>query len=612
MVNFLYPLWLLGLIISPLLWWRQHKQRHTAPLIAAHLQRGPQQRRHNSVPWLALGWALSMIALAGPNWRQTEIPVTQSAAARVIVMDMSLAMLGQDIAPNRYTQAIFKVMDLLPLLADGYTGLVSYAADGYTVSPLTHDSATIRTHLPNLSPQIMPLQGKNAANGVKQAITLLSQAGYREGDIILVTSGISEKEQTAIATQLSGNGWRFSSLAIATEQGTPIYDLEGRLLSDNQGNTVVSRVTPSRLQQLSRETGGLYQAYRSDNTDIQRLSTRLMQQHDRTNTELSTERKATQVINDGYWLIWPIMLILLMAFRKGVIWIVPVCLLLQPESATASVLDGVWKNNDVQAHELYQQQQYDEAASRFNDPHWRGSAYYQAGDYTAAVDAYSQVGDHSADYNLANAYAQLGELEQAERLYRDVLERDPNHTSAANNLALLEQLKQQQQQQQQQQDDNRSSNEQEGDPSDSHSSNENGEPSNQPSNESNESNGTPEDTLDPSTDEANNPDNAPASQPEPPAPNDMESAPSSAQEEDSEVETDSEAAGMEQQDTEQADDEQGDDTPQSMVESGRVEQANPVLNKLNQIPDDRTRLLKNQMLIQARERELPRQATTEW
>lgn len=78
------------------------------------------------------------------------------------MMDMSMSLYATDIKPNRLTQARYKALDLLSLWKEGLTGMVAYAGDAYTISPLTSDINTIKSQVPNLSPDIMPYQGSNA------------------------------------------------------------------------------------------------------------------------------------------------------------------------------------------------------------------------------------------------------------------------------------------------------------------------------------------------------------------------------------------------------------------------------------------------------------------
>lgn len=99
---------------------------------------------------------------------------------------------------------------------------MAYAADAYVVSPLTSDSATLANLLPNLSPDIMPYQGSDAAAAVSLAITMLQQSGHQQGDLILITDDMSVTEREKLISLLQGSPWRLVTLAIGTPSGAPI------------------------------------------------------------------------------------------------------------------------------------------------------------------------------------------------------------------------------------------------------------------------------------------------------------------------------------------------------------------------------------------------------
>jgi Ca-activated chloride channel homolog len=54
---------------------------------------------------LLTGMALSLVALAGPRWGETEQRVFQRGRDLVIALDVSRSMLATDVAPNRLDRA---------------------------------------------------------------------------------------------------------------------------------------------------------------------------------------------------------------------------------------------------------------------------------------------------------------------------------------------------------------------------------------------------------------------------------------------------------------------------------------------------------------------------
>src|SRR3546814_20181743 len=121
--------------------------------------------------------------MAGPSWRTGEQPLLQGEAPLVVVLDMSGAMLANDLPPSRLLQARAKLATLLQPRSGGQVGLVVFAADAYTVAPLTRDAANVPLFLDSLRPDVMPVDGHHPARGTQHAMHLPRQAGItpREG-----------------------------------------------------------------------------------------------------------------------------------------------------------------------------------------------------------------------------------------------------------------------------------------------------------------------------------------------------------------------------------------------------------------------------------------------
>ncbi|PSW16654.1 hypothetical protein C9J01_06565 [Photobacterium rosenbergii] len=621
MVNFFTPLWLLGLLLAPaFLWLKYHRQQQG--LIAPHLQQERFYSRNRFSCWLTLAWSIVMVAMAGPHWREQDRPHSELERARVIVMDMSQAMYAQDIAPSRFQQAFYKVTDLINLVDEGYTGVVAYSNAGYTISPLTHDNNTVLTQIEHLSPDVMPSTGKNAASGVAEAVTLLEQTQFGYGDILLVTSGISDREKADIAALLVDTPYSLSTYAISTPQGAPVVDQNGKPRLDDDGQPVISRLVPERLSALSVQTGGISVTYQHSQQDIEQLYRFLAKMRSIEDLSEQSGGLSSQFINDGYWLLWPLAAMLLMTFRRGMVWSVGLVMLLPSFPSEASEISRLWSNADRQGYQQYQQKNYQEAANLFADPAWQGTALYEAGDYQGAIEAFSQVTDNKSDYNLGNALAKAGRLEEALIKYREVIEINPGHQGAMFNLSLVEGALQALENQ---------------DHDNQQQSGEAGDDGNSDEEESGDSDGDEERDDTGSDDNSGGEDNL-ESDP------DTENVPEQQGESDSTGSSDSQ--GNQSENPQFTPDSGGDFHPpqQQSGESGEYDadeftagatdvdfgtpteedieairhqlselgEMNPVLNRLTQIQDDRTLLLRNLLLLQAELKEPAVQTEIEW
>ena len=320
--TWIYPEYLLGLIPLALLlpWLKQNAQKTglIAPHLAKLLSVGNQTTKKNkwALPTLASAWLIAVIALAGPSFEKADLPAFGISGARVLVMDMSRSMYAIDISPDRLSQARYKALDLLPGWQEGSTGLVAYSGDAYTVSPLTEDASTLASLIPSLSPAIMPFQGSNAGAGIQQAIDLMTQAGFPQGDIVLITDGLSQKESQAVLRLVEDQEFRVSILAVGTQEGGPIQLPEGGML-ENHGNLVIAQLSLETLSPITQQTGGVLQTWQPTNRDVQAILARTekpIESGDGKNKEAIQEQ-----VNAGFWLMIPLALLALFGFRKGAI-----------------------------------------------------------------------------------------------------------------------------------------------------------------------------------------------------------------------------------------------------------------------------------------------------
>ncbi|MCX9564615.1 tetratricopeptide repeat protein, partial [Vibrio cholerae] len=224
----------------------------------------------------------------------------------------------------------------------------------------------------------------------------------------------SRSEREKITQQLQGSEWRLVLLALGTSSGAPITLSDGSLLKDRQGQTVIAKTAFDQFQQLSQSINGVLTAYRADGADIEQIL-RITQQPTEIG-EQSSRQAIKERVNNGYWLVLPLIIAALFMFRRGALF--TVVLLIGVSLPNQHAWASPWLNQDQQAMRDFESKQYSQAAEGFSDPRWQGAARYNAGDYQGAIDAYSQVDNPDLDtqYNLANAYAQAGDLSKARSL----------------------------------------------------------------------------------------------------------------------------------------------------------------------------------------------------
>ena len=605
----------------------KHKKQSADNLIAPHLApfiMNESNTKASQPLWLvAVFCCLAIIFSAGPSFEEKQVPVFQSKSARVIVMDMSYSMYSTDIAPNRLMQSRFKALDMIELFKEGDTALVAYAGSAFTISPLTNDATTLTNLIPSLSPDIMPDKGSNVLAGLDMAKELLTQAGYIDGDIILVTDGIDQEEQSDITSFTSNSSYRLNIYGVGTEQGAPIKLPEGGFLKDSYGQIVIPTINISRLKSLATRSGGKFALYQPSSSDIATFAPSA-------NSELLKDEKQSHAlwrIDAGIYGLLILLPLGLYLFRSAAfVGAFLVLSVLPTQQASALELPSFLKNTDQQALDAYKNKDFERAANA-DSSSLKGSALYQQGNFDAALEAFSKDKSATGFYNYANALAKSGQLEQAIDAYKQAQTLQPNFSEAADNQALVEQLlEQQQQQQQQQQEGDSQDNQQQSDQSEQQNNqqsdqNQQGENSDSQSEQnqgeqSQEQQGEPGDESDTEQDQQSAESGSQSDKQNEP---ELQTQPQTNQEQKQPEQTNEEQAENTQPQTAQQQtltDEQKQNAQQQAAQAQTRELTNEEKEKaqqlnqlLRKVPDDPAILLRNKMQLEAQKRQYQRRPT---
>lgn len=425
--HFLRPYWLLALLV-PIAWgWflfkNERVQSSWAEVCDEHLLnyllvKGENTQRRFSYVLAIFVAVVSIIAIAGPTWVKKKNPALSMDNPVMIMLNLSSDMLEKDVSPNRLVRAKYIIKDILQTFKATETGLMVYSDEPFVISPLTEDVMLIDNLLPSLEVNVMPANGDRLDKAIDMAVSRMHGSGYENGNLVVLTADVGERFDAALENARK-----------AAAKGFDVNVIK------------VSAASNEKLQMIAEKGHGLYLNY---NQSYAGLSNKINDVYNKKITE--SENMQTVWEDMGYYIFWLPTLLLLYYFRKGII----LSLLLAMFCAEAHA--GLFLNENQEAMRYFKLKQYDKAAQMFEKPQWRGAAAYKNGDYQKALKEFSLGADATSLYNQGNALAKMGKIDDAIKMYEEVLKQEPNFEDAKFNLEYLKNLKQNQQQQNQKQD----------------------------------------------------------------------------------------------------------------------------------------------------------------
>lgn len=301
------PWWLVALIpiLIALLNLRRLRdaQNRWEGIIAPHLLdrllvQGSQNRKITPLSLSFVFAGISIVALAGPSWRQQASPFFKDEAPLVIALDLSETMLQEDVQPSRLDRAKQKIHDLLSIRGASPTGLIVFSGTAHTVIPLTDDPEIIDNLLTAVTPQIMPTSGKRTEK-ILPLVQLVLEDSKAKGTVLLMTDAFDESASNAFVRYFAQAGHQLLVWGIGSESKT-----ESPAKTRNP-------LQVESLRSLAKACNGSYIGLSIDKRDT-RYALRKTKSY-----LVAAEDEFSPWVDEGYYLIMPMVALIALWFRKG-------------------------------------------------------------------------------------------------------------------------------------------------------------------------------------------------------------------------------------------------------------------------------------------------------
>lgn len=207
-VRFVNPklLWLL-LVIVPMAGYYVYRLRQGVATMqvstVAGLGRVPKGAKYylRHLPFVlrCAAVALLVVALARPQSSTSRTNSTTEGIDIVLSLDVSSSMLARDFQPDRISAAKEMASRFIMDRPNDRIGLVVFAGESFTQSPLTTDKASLLNILSGVRSGIID-DGTAIGNGLATAVNRLRESTAKSKVVILLTDGVNNSGQIAPLT----------------------------------------------------------------------------------------------------------------------------------------------------------------------------------------------------------------------------------------------------------------------------------------------------------------------------------------------------------------------------------------------------------------------------
>ncbi|MBJ6138490.1 vWA domain-containing protein [Marinobacter litoralis] len=343
----------------------------------------------------------------------------ENIAPLILAIDVSDSMGEPRDASTRMGVAKAKVQALIARNPTTRIGLIAYAGTAHLVLPPTRDSDLLNLYLDALTPGLVQTEGRNMLAVVEQARFLLDN-GQTPGTLVFLTDRVSPDQAKVMHARLKKMKLQLLVLMPASE------------------------LAVGRIQAFADTVDAKVGSMAIDTSDLEWLELNALA-HFR---DAGYQDAALLWKDGGYWLVWVLLGLILLAFRSsgwalrlmcfavlvpGVgIGLVPVAL--------AGPLEDAFLTADQQGRVAFEKGQYALATKRFQDPYLKGLSAYYAADYEAAVSSFAELDSANAWFYRGNSLAKQLKLEKALDAFREALSRRSNFPEAEANLGVVARL----------------------------------------------------------------------------------------------------------------------------------------------------------------------------
>jgi Ca-activated chloride channel family protein len=207
--------------------------------------------------FFSLFFVASVLALAGFRWGEVLVEERRSGQELVICLDVSNSMLAEDGESSRLLASVRTIRRTVEALEGVRIGLVVFKGQAVQLLPLTEDRYVLETVLQHVGPSVMTAPGSGLEEGILESLEAFPDSVQTYRSILLFSDGEHHSGNPLGAAENAGSAKiPVYVVAVGSEEGAAVKLSGGKLLTDDKGNPVVSRLRIELLERIADISGG--------------------------------------------------------------------------------------------------------------------------------------------------------------------------------------------------------------------------------------------------------------------------------------------------------------------------------------------------------------------
>ncbi len=216
-----------------------------------------------------------VVAMADPQTGSRLEKVKRKGIDLMICLDVSNSMLAQDIKPNRLERAKQSIIRLVDNLEGDRLGIIVFAGKAYTQLPITTDYAAAKMFTGSINTGIVATQGTAIGEAIELAANSFGESKHNKA-IVVITDGedhegsVLEQADAAVKKNIT-----LYTIGMGLPEGTPIPvfsgDVQTGYRKDRDGQTVMSKLDETLLQQVASVGKGMYVRATTSETGLSKI-----------------------------------------------------------------------------------------------------------------------------------------------------------------------------------------------------------------------------------------------------------------------------------------------------------------------------------------------------